>query len=404
MNTEIIKEQEELKEAAALLRAGQLVAVPTETVYGLAGNGLDETAVEQIYEVKGRPQVKPLSLMVPDALAMERCCREVPPQAHALAKHFWPGPLTIVLRSRDLVPAIVRAGGETVGLRCPDHPMTLELLRLSGIPFAAPSANPSGEPSPKTAEEVKAYFDGKIAAIVDGGPCGLGRESTILDMSQRPFRILRQGALPAEKIADALVDEMEIVGVTGPSGSGKSTALRCLRDRGALVLDCDAVYHELLETNHALVAELDARFPGCVEKGRLQRKKLGELVFGNQEALLDLNRITHRFISDEVQRRLRDFALQGGTLAALDASELLESPLAERCDFTIGVLAPEETRIRRIMARDGITRDYALSRVRAQHGEDYFRARCTVTVENNQDEATFYATINKVLEEKLHHG
>ena len=404
MNTEIIKEQEELKEAAALLRAGQLVAVPTETVYGLAGNGLDETAVEQIYEVKGRPQVKPLSLMVPDALAMERCCREVPPQAHALAKHFWPGPLTIVLRSKDLVPAIVRAGGETVGLRCPDHPMTLELLRLSGIPFAAPSANPSGEPSPKTAEEVKAYFDGKIAAIVDGGPCGLGKESTILDMSQRPFRILRQGALPAEKIADALVDEMEIVGVTGPSGSGKSTALRCLRDRGALVLDCDAVYHELLETNHALVAELDARFPGCMEKGRLQRKKLGERVFGNPEALLDLNRITHRSITEEVQRRLRDFALQGGTLAALDASELLESPLAHRCGFTIGVLAPEETRIRRIMARDGITRDYALSRVRAQHGEDYFRARCTVTVENNQDEATFYATINKVLEEKLHHG
>lgn len=404
MNTEIIKEQEELKEAAALLRAGQLVAVPTETVYGLAGNGLNETAVEQIYEVKGRPQVKPLSLMVPDALAMERCCREVPPQAHALAKHFWPGPLTIVLRSKDLVPAIVRAGGETVGLRCPDHPMTLELLRLSGIPFAAPSANPSGEPSPKTAEEVEAYFDGKIAAIVDGGPCGLGKESTILDMSQRPFRILRQGALPAEKIADALVDGMEIVGVTGPSGSGKSTALRCLRDRGALVLDCDAVYHELLETDAELVNELGRRFPGTVEKGRLQRKKLGERVFGNQEGLLDLNRITHRSITEEVQRRLRAFALQGGSLAALDASELLESPLAERCDFTIGVLAPEETRIRRIMARDGITRDYALSRVRAQHGEDYFRARCTVTVENNQDEATFYANINKVLEEKLHHG
>ena len=404
MNTEIIKEQEELKEAAALLRAGQLVAVPTETVYGLAGNGLDETAVEQIYEVKGRPQVKPLSLMVPDALAMERCCREVPPQAHALAKHFWPGPLTIVLRSKDLVPAIVRAGGETVGLRCPDHPMTLELLRLSGIPFAAPSANPSGEPSPKTAEEVEAYFDGKIAAIVDGGPCGLGKESTILDMSQRPFRILRQGALPAEKIADALVDEMEIVGVTGPSGSGKSTALRCMRDRGALVLDCDAVYHELLETSPALLSELDTRFPGTVENGRLLRKKLGEQVFANREALLDLNRITHRYISDEVQRRLRDFALQGGTMAALDASELLENPLAQRCDFTIGVLAPEETRIRRIMARDGITRDYALSRIRAQHGEDYFRTRCTVTVENNKDEATFYANINKVLEEKLHHG
>ena len=404
MNTEIIKEQEELKEAAALLRTGQLVAVPTETVYGLAGNGLDEKAVEQIYEVKGRPQVKPLSLMVPDAGSMERCCREVPPQAQALAGRFWPGPLTIVLRSKDLVPAIVRAGGETVGLRCPDHPMTLELLRLAGIPFAAPSANPSGAPSPKTAEDVRAYFDGKIAAIVDGGPCGLGKESTILDMSQKPFHILRQGALPAEEIADALVDAMEIVGVTGPSGSGKSTALQCLWDRGALVLDCDAVYHELLVTDAELVNELGRRFPGTVENGRLQRKKLGEQVFGNPEALQDLNRMTHRYISDEVQRRLRDFALQGGTLAALDASELLESPLADRCDFTIGVVAEEETRVRRIMARDGISRDYALSRVRAQHGEDYFRSRCTVTVENNDDEATFYANINKVLKEKLHHG
>ena len=404
MKTITINTIEKLSQASELLKTGQLVAVPTETVYGLAGNGLDEQAVEQIYEVKGRPQVKPLSLMVPDAGAMERCCREVPPQALALARRFWPGPLTIVLRSKELVPAIVRAGGETVGLRCPDHPMTLELLRLSGVPFAAPSANPSGEPSPKTAEEVKAYFDGKIAAIVDGGPCGLGKESTILDMSQKPFRILRQGALPAGEIADALVDELEIVGVTGPSGSGKSTALRCLLDRGALVLDCDAVYHELLETNADLINELNARFPGTVENGKLLRKKLGALVFGDPEALQDLNRITHRYISDEVQRRLLAFALQGGTLAALDASELLESPLAHRCGFTIGVLASEETRIRRIMARDGISRDYAISRVRAQHGEDYFRSRCTLTVENNKDEATFYANINKVLEEKLHHG
>lgn len=404
MNTKIISKQTELTAAAALLQAGRLVAVPTETVYGLAGNGLDEKAVEQIYEVKGRPQVKPLSLMVPDAGAMERCCREVPLQAQALAARFWPGPLTIVLRSRELVPAIVRAGGETVGLRCPDHPMTLELLRLAGIPFAAPSANPSGAPSPKTAEEVRTYFDGKIAAIVDGGPCGLGKESTILDMSQKPFRILRQGALPAEEIADALVDAMEIVGVTGPSGSGKSTALQCLWDRGALVLDCDGVYHELLETDPELLSELEARFPGTVENGQLLRKKLGQQVFGDPAALLDLNRITHRHITEEVRRRLRDFALQGGTLAALDASELLESPLAGLCGFTIGVVAEEETRVRRIMARDGISLDYALSRVRAQHGEDYFRSRCTVTVENNDDEATFYANINKVLKEKLRHG
>ena len=158
MKTQIITA--ELDAAAELLRRGELVAVPTETVYGLAGNGLDEEAVHAIYEVKGRPERKPLSLMVPDAGAMARYCEDVPAQAYALAERFWPGPLTIVLKAKESVPEIVRAGGETVGLRCPDHPLTLALLKKAQIPFAAPSANPSGEPSPKTAGEVRAYLDG----------------------------------------------------------------------------------------------------------------------------------------------------------------------------------------------------------------------------------------------------
>ena len=131
----------ELDEAAAILRQGGLVAVPTETVYGLAGNGLDEAAVEKIYEVKGRPAVKPLSLMVPGAEAMDHYCREIPEAARLLAERFWPGPLTIVLKARPEIPAIVLAGGDTVGLRCPDHPLTLSLLQKAGIPFAAPSAS-----------------------------------------------------------------------------------------------------------------------------------------------------------------------------------------------------------------------------------------------------------------------
>ena len=129
-------------EAAMIIKNGGLVAVPTETVYGLACNGLDECAVKEIYEVKGRPAVKPLSLMVPDKEAMKKYCEDVPPQAEYLADKFWPGPLTIVLKSRAVVPDIVRAGGKTVGLRCPDHPMTLKTLRAAGVPFAAPSANP----------------------------------------------------------------------------------------------------------------------------------------------------------------------------------------------------------------------------------------------------------------------
>ncbi len=404
METRVFTKSEELPEAAALLRAGELAAVPTETVYGLAGNGLDLRAVEAIYEVKGRPAVKPLSLMVPDAAAMELYCEDVPPQAKVLAARFWPGPLTVVLRAKPLVPELVRAGGETVGLRCPDHPLTLALLRLTGLPFAAPSAHPSGAESPKTAERVRDYFDGKIAAVVDGGPCGLGRESTVLDMSRTPYRVLRRGALPEETIADALADAMDIVGVTGGSGSGKTTALRELEKRGALAVDCDAVYHELLETSPALLAEIEARFPGTAEGGVLRRKKLGEIVFRDEKALEDLNRITHRHVTEEVRRRLREHAMAGGTLAALDAVELLASPLAARCDFTIGVIADEEKRAARIMARDGISRDYALLRIRAQRPDGYFRERCGAILENNGDEATFISNINKILEENLHHG
>ena len=143
-----------IEDAAQIIRAGGLVAVPTETVYGLAGNGLNEIAVKEIYEVKGRPEIKALSLMVPDESAMERYCEDVPDTAHTLARRFWPGPLTIVLRAKGEIPSIVLAGGKTVGLRCPDHPLTLKLLRKCALPLAAPSANPSGAESPKTAGQV----------------------------------------------------------------------------------------------------------------------------------------------------------------------------------------------------------------------------------------------------------
>lgn len=390
--------------AADVIKNGGLVAVPTETVYGLAGNGLDERAVREIYEVKGRPAVKPLSLMVPGAEAMELYCEPVPEAARALAKRFWPGPLTIVLRSKDIVPDIVRAGGSTVGLRCPDHPLTLEALRLSGLPFAAPSANPSGAPSPKTAGEVLACFDGKIAGIIDGGTCGIGRESTIIDMSARPFRILRQGALPEAQIADALVDHMTMIGITGGTGCGKTTALKELEKLGALVIDCDAVYHELLDSSAEMLAELDSRFPGTVIEERLDRKALGEVVFSDAEALKALNAITHRHVGVAVAERMRDWAMNGGSIVAIDAIELIGSGLAQRCDFTVGVLADSETRIKRIMARDGISREYAALRVNAQRPNSYFQENCTYVLENNSDKEQFIVAFQRLIKEAMKHG
>ena len=376
-------------EAAEIIKTGGLVAVPTETVYGLAGNGLDEEAVKQIYEVKGRPQVKPLSLMVPGAEAMDRYCEDVPQGARLLAERFWPGPLTIVLKAKDFIPSIVLAGGDTVGLRCPDHPMTLELLKKAGVPFAAPSANPSGEESPKTAQKVWDYFSGRIEGIINGGECGIGRESTIISMAQKPYRILRQGALAEKEIASALTEGLTILGITGGTGCGKTTALRTLEELGALIIDCDAVYHGLLIENKEMLAEIDSAFPGVVTGGVLDRKALGAVVFSDTEALARLNSITHSYVGREIDRLLESWAMSGGRLAAIDAIELFGGNLARRCKATFAVLADRDKRIERIMARDGIPREYAALRVDAQKPDSYFEAKCDYILNNNSTEEEF---------------
>lgn len=375
MRTQVFT-QADIPQAAELIAAGGLVAVPTETVYGLCCSALDEMAVRQIYELKGRPEVKPLSLMVHDFDQARRWCRDIPPAAYALAERFLPGPLTIILPSQENVPSIVRAGGSTVGIRCPDHPLTLELLRQLNGPMAGPSANPSGAPSPKCAADVLAYFDGEIPGVLDGGACGIGVESTILDMSRTPYRILRTGALSPETVYGALTDSLTVLGITGGTGGGKTTALDTVRELGGLVIDCDAVYHELLRTDGDMLSEISRRFPGVISDGALDRKALGAIVFADRQALADLNAITHKYVRRETDRRLRDWALNGGTLAAIDAIALFESGMAGRCSAVIGIIAPKEERIRRLMKREGISRQYAASRIDAQKPDSYFEENC----------------------------
>ena len=190
--------------AARVISAGGLLGIPTETVYGLGANGLDEAAVGAIFAAKGRPQDNPLILHVPDAGWLERYCRDIPPVAYALADQFWPGPLTMILRRKLLVPDAVTAGLDTVGMRCPDCAVTREIIALADVPVAAPSGNASGRPSPTTAEAMLEDMDGKIDAIVDAGPCQVGVESTILDLTVTPPRLLRPGGVTLEELEDAL--------------------------------------------------------------------------------------------------------------------------------------------------------------------------------------------------------
>ena len=501
-----------VRDAAAILRRGGLLGIPTETVYGLGADALNEDAVSRIFLAKGRPQDNPLIIHVPDASWLESYCRDVPPAAYRLAERFWPGPLPMILPRRDIVPLQTTGGLETVGVRCPNHPVTLAIIEAAGVPIAAPSGNTSGRPSPTTAAHMIEDMDGRIDGIVDGGPCTVGVESTIIDLTVTPPRLLRPGGLPLESLRQVLgevavdkavtgllaagerprapgmkyrhyaphapvtvvtgepersarriqgllsdtagvicfdeyaplfpghiihklgpaadksaqarhvfdalrtfdgtdvteifaqcpddgglglavanrlkkaagfhlidADRPLIVGLTGGTGAGKTSALAALEDLGGTVLDCDAVYHQMLRTDHALREAITAAFgPVFCPDGSLDRQKLGTLVFSDHAALDRLNAIVYEYLPPELLRRA-----QGHTLVGLDAISLMESGLGRLCACTVAVLAPAEDRVRRIMARDGISEDYARLRISAQQPDAFYRERCSHILENN---------------------
>ena len=503
------EDAERIAQAADILRRGGLLAIPTETVYGLGANGLDENAVLHIFEAKGRPQDNPLILHIPDASWLTRYCEDVPDAAYRLAERFWPGPLTMILKKRPCVPLRTTGGLETVGMRCPDHAVTRAIIEASGVPVAAPSANTSGRPSCTTAEHVREDMWGKIDGIVDGGPCQVGVESTIIDLTVTPPQLLRPGGLPLESLVDALgevtvdkavtqkmgegekprapgmkyrhyapkapvtvvtggakasaryllthaaenagiicfdefvpifeghivhplgasgdkraqaqhvfdalrtFDETNVaeiwaqcpdskglglaignrlkkaagfhvedaddgkivIGITGGTGAGKTSLLRALEKEGACVLDCDAVYHGMLETDEELRGALRSEFGDVIFRadGSVDVHAIGLIVFQDREKLTALDALVKEYVPREVARRM---AAADAELIGLDAIKLMECGLGAICDATVAVTAPEEVRVKRIMARDGITEDYARSRVAAQQSAEYFRARC----------------------------
>lgn len=536
--------EDKISAAAKILRQGGLVGIPTETVYGLGANALDEEAVQRIYEAKGRPQDNPLILHITGAQWLPRYCEDIPPIAYVLARKFWPGPLTMILKRKNVVPERTAAGLDTVAVRCPNHPVTLAIIREAGVPIAAPSANTSGRPSCTSAQDVLEDMDGKIAAIVDGGPCTVGVESTILDLTCQPPRLLRPGGLPVEslerlighiEVDQAVVAPMKegeqpkapgmkyrhyapkapvtvvtgtpalsaqviaqkvgpgsgvicfdeyahlfpaqevhtlgrsddkltqaqrvfetlrsfdtsdvteiyaqcpdnrglglavgnrlkkaagfhvieadatsvVLGLTGGTGAGKTSALNAIRELGGMVIDCDAVYHEMLASDEGLRNAINATFPGVFDKsGKLDRKRLGEEVFSKKERLEKLNEIVFGCMIPEVERQLKE---SEHLISAIDAINLMESGLDRLCDRTIAVTAPAELRVRRIMARDNITEQYARLRLSAQRPDEYYRSRCDCELANNADSPEqfqaeardFFTRLIEQIKEEKNHG
>lgn len=203
------KKQESIETAARIIREGGLVGMPTETVYGLGANALDEKAVAKIFRAKGRPQDNPLIVHISEFEQIEPLVSEVPEEARKLAEAYWPGPMTMVLPKSKRVPDLVSANLPTVGIRFPSHPVARALISAAGVPVAAPSANRSGLPSTTTAAHVLRDMDGRIDAVLDGGPCGVGVESTIILLTSKPPRLLRPGGITLNQLRDVL-GEVEV--------------------------------------------------------------------------------------------------------------------------------------------------------------------------------------------------
>lgn len=282
--------------AASWLRKGELIGLPTETVYGLAGNGLRDETIKRIYEIKQRPLINPLILHVPSAADCQTYTYQLPEKASVLASAFWPGPLTLVVKKAPGVPDMVTGGKDTVAIRVPAHPAALEVLRRLDFPLAAPSANPFGRISPTRAQHVQDYFQETIPMVLDGGPCREGLESTILGFSpkQEPI-VLRLGAVTVESLTD-LVGPVRIFQRNGkeeilaPGMFGKHYAPR------APLIFSDDVLHSVLRQKARNIALLLFEKPLPLSRGVYQiclspKGDLREAAAKLYETLHDLDKL-----------------------------------------------------------------------------------------------------------------